>query len=128
MYFLFYFLYFQIRYSVLYFLYYHSYSYCGIQSSFFRCHLSIILLHHKTFLNKTASNTCKFDTLFYCTPNNFMLSFLHAVISRKAAKESINISATNLTGSDNRADNPMTHKKLNIVWRILSNCTRKFLQ
>ena len=41
-----------------------------------------------------------------------MLPYPYAVIIRKTAKESINISANNLTGSDNRADNPMIPHKV----------------
>lgn len=38
-----------------------------------------------------------------------MLIYPHAVIVRKAANESINISAMNLISSNDRADNPMTN-------------------
>ena len=40
-----------------------------------------------------------------------MLIYPHAVIVRKAANESINISAMNLISSNDRADNPMEQLK-----------------
>ena len=40
-----------------------------------------------------------------------MLIYPHAVIVRKTANESINISAMNLISSNDRADNPMTQLK-----------------
>ena len=47
-----------------------------------------------------------------------MLIYPHAVIVRKTANESINISAMNLISSNDRADNPMTNWKMNIVWKM----------
>ena len=46
-----------------------------------------------------------------CNNKNYMLIYPHVAIIRKAANKSINISAINLTSSDNRADNPMTQLK-----------------
>ena len=40
-----------------------------------------------------------------------MLIYPHAVIVRKTANESINISAMNLISSNDRADNPMEQLK-----------------
>ena len=39
-----------------------------------------------------------------------MITYPYAALIRKAANVSINISAINLTSSDDRADNPMNRK------------------
>ena len=46
-----------------------------------------------------------------CNNKNYMLVYLHTAIIRKAVKVSINISAIDLTSSDDRADNPMRQLK-----------------
>ena len=45
-----------------------------------------------------------------CNSKSYMITYPYAALIRKAANVSINISAINLTSSDDRADNPMNRK------------------